>query len=130
MDEWFDRWNEVKKRLHANNKTVNFHERDVWWYAAGKNIGHEINGKGQRFSRPILIVRKYGRESFFGVPLSTRKTDGRWFEAIKIGDDKSCALLSQSGSFSSVRLYERIGTASKDDFERICNRLIGLIFKT
>ena len=130
MEKWFDEWNEVKKRLHTNNKTVSFHERDVWWYAAGENIGHEINGKGQRFSRPIIIIRKYGRESFFGIPLSTRKTGGRWFETIKIGEDESCALLSQSGSFSSVRLYERIGTVPKDVFGKICDRLKELIFKT
>lgn len=54
----FDEWNELKKKLHENAKIINFKERDIWWYASGENIGHEINGKNARFSRPILIIRK------------------------------------------------------------------------
>lgn len=61
----FDEWNEVKKILQLNSKAILFRERDVWWYAAGENLGSEINGKGKLFSRPILIIRKYGKTTFF-----------------------------------------------------------------
>lgn len=50
----FDEWNNIKKALEKNNAEFPFREREVWWYAAGENLGSEIAGKGTRFSRPIL----------------------------------------------------------------------------
>ena len=127
--ENYDEWNEIKKSIQENNKILPFREREVWWYAAGKNIGTEINGKGARFSRPILIIRKYGQSSFLGIPLSTQLHQGRWYTYIDIKKEKRCVLLSQVGSFSAKRLLSRIGKISVVDFEGVCGELGRLIFK-
>ncbi len=36
-------------------------EGDIWRYAAGENIRTEINGKSERFSGPVLVVKKFGQ---------------------------------------------------------------------
>ena len=125
----FDEWNESKKRLDASNVQPFFHEREVRWYAAGKNIGREIDGKGERFSRPILIVRKYGKESFFGIPLSSKIHTGIWYAPVILNGIQRTALLSQAGSFSAKRLFGKIDTISVDAFERIVKTFIELIQK-
>ena len=125
----YDEWNELKKKLEENKSKFPFREREIWWYAAGENLGSEIDGKGSRFSRPILIFRKYGETTFFGIPLSTRKSDGLWYSNIKIRGQNRCALLSQAGSYSVRRLYGRIDRISKDEFEEIGERLRILLFK-
>ena len=129
MKKRFDEWNELKKKLHSHGKKSIFHEREVWWYAMGENISTESNGKGPRFSRPILIIRKYGEESFFGVPLSTKKHTGLWYAKITVNEETSCALLSQASSYSMRRLYGKMYKISKKDFEEICIRLQNLLFK-
>ena len=124
----FDEWNGLKKQLHESGETLVFHEREIRWYAAGENIGREIDGKGARFSRPILIVRRYGAESFFGIPLSTKMHSGRWYAKITIKGVERSALLSQAGTFSAKRLYERIDKVSKEEFVNVCKTLEKLLF--
>lgn len=130
MDEKrFDEWNALKKKLHFSHKMPFFREREVRWYAAGENIGREINGKGERFSRPILIVRKFGEESFFGVPLSSKKHTGVWYLKIKVQDAEVTALLSQASSFSARRLFSKIDRLSNENFNLIIDALDKILFK-
>ena len=51
----FDKWNEIKKKVHFIANKLDYHEREIWWYAAGENIGIEINGKGDDFARPVFL---------------------------------------------------------------------------
>lgn len=125
----FDEWNESKKRLDASDTQPFFHEREVRWYAAGKNIGREIDGKGVRFSRPILIVRKYGKESFFDMPLGSKIHTGIWYAPITLNGAERTVLLSQAGSFSAKRLFDKIDTVPVDTFEIILKSFIDLIQK-
>lgn len=125
----FDAWNEVKKKLDHNAMRLIFYEREVWWYAAGKNLGTEIDGKNERFSRPILIIRKYGPEGFLGIPLSSKIHSGRWYTTCNLNGKAQCALLSQVGSFSVQRLYSKIGRIKAKEFLGILDSLEKLIFK-
>lgn len=127
-EKQFDEWNEFKKYLHDKNKQWVFHEREIWWYACGENIGREINGKNKRFSRPVLILRKYGKESFFGVPLSSRIHEGFWYETIENKGEKINVLLSQAGSFSVNRLLTKMGKIPKRDFVKITGKLGYVLF--
>lgn len=125
----FDEWNALKKTIDHNNRGPFFHEREIRWCAIGENIGREISGKGERFSRPILIVRKYGNGSFFGIPLSSKPHTGIWYTRILVNGIPETALLSQSGSFSANRLFSKIDRISEEDFGRILQSLEELLFK-
>ncbi len=125
----FDEWNEYKKTIEEKAKIFPFREREIWRYSAGENIGTEVSGKQERFSRPVLILRKYGANSFFGVPLTSKLHNGRWFTAITVNGDKGSALLSQSSSLSAKRLLGRLGKVSQKEFNTICLELQRLLFK-
>ena len=129
MEEDFNNWNELKKKLEYSLAEPSFKEREVWWYAAGKNIGAEIDGKGEHFARPVLVIRKYGNSSFFGVPLSSQIHDGRWFTPIIIHDAMRDVMLSQARSYSTNRLLGKIERISESEFMRVCNELRILFFK-
>lgn len=59
MDETkhFEAWINLKAKLHDMNRLRAVHEGDVWWCAMGENIGVEINGKHEVFSRPVLVFK-------------------------------------------------------------------------
>lgn len=59
MDEVkrFDEWNEVKKNTHSFGRVPAIKKGEIWWCAMGENVGVEINGKSEVFSRPVLIFK-------------------------------------------------------------------------
>ena len=69
----FDRWNEKKKLIHQRNPPTRIQSGDVWWCSIGSNIGHEQDGKNEWFDRPVCIVRCFGTELAWMVPLTSQK---------------------------------------------------------
>lgn len=63
----FDKWNAVKKKLQDETRVRYFRERQVWWCSIGQNLGSESYGKGETFTRPVLVFKKLSGEIFFGV---------------------------------------------------------------
>lgn len=127
MSKKFDNWNEIKKSLHDEHKAVIFKERDIFWVSIGINIGYEQDGKGEIFSRPVVIVKKYNNNLFFGVPLSTAIREGSFFFSFDFNNEISSALLVQGRAYDAKRLENKIGMISKNDFESLKSKLKGLL---
>lgn len=125
----FDGWIRLKKKLHNIGKTRPIHEGDVWWYAAGENIRSEINGKSKRFSRPILIIRKFGRQSFWGVPLTSQNHDGDWYVKFDFRNKVEFAAIIQLRNVDVARLYDKIGQVPVSDLNRVKYGILKLLFK-
>jgi len=111
MSKDFDSWNTLKKRLNSKTKDIFFKERDIFWASIGLNIGYEQDGKSDLFSRPVLIMKKYNKNIFLGIPLSS-----------KIKDDEVTALLVQARLFDAKRLENKIGKISTDEFKLLKNK--------
>jgi len=124
MSKKFNEWNEVKKTLHnKQNKIVIPKEREVYWSSIGVNVGFEQDGKGEVFSRPVLIVKRYSKNLFFGIPLSTQIKEGSFFYTFTLNKKPSNALLVQAKVYDTKRLENRIGMISKEDFKTLKRKL-------
>jgi len=131
MQDNYDKWNEIKKEINEEVKYRNFKEREIFYLKMGENIGFEQNGKGNNFVRPIIILKKFNKDMFFGIPLSSQIKNGIFyykFEFIKNNHiNTNIALLSQLKLYSSKRLLNKIGMINKDDFSEIKLKLKELI---
>lgn len=120
MEKEFDRWNEKKKAI---NDIVDldffYHEREIWWCALGANVGVEMDGKNVDFERPVLIVKKFNKEMFWGLPLSSKPRMGNLFHEIHYDRGVAWAFLSQFKTISSKRLLRKLGSVPELDFEEI-----------
>jgi len=115
-----DGWDRFSRNLENFLAAPFFKEREIWWVSVGINVGHEEDGKGEEFSRPVLILRKLGRYTFIGIPLSTSKKIGRFYFHFNFtGITESTALLGHVRSFDSRRLIRKYGFVSKEVFESI-----------
>lgn len=76
-------WHGVKTQLNNESKPSSpyFYEKEIWWTSIGQNIRCEEDGKGERFLRPVLILRKFNQSFYLGVPLSTTKKRGMYYYA-------------------------------------------------
>lgn len=129
MNKDFDSWNTEKKK--TNDREVGhdffYHPREVWWTALGVNVGVETDGKHHNFERPILIVKKFNKDQFWGIPLTKNEKTGEFYQKIKHDGGVSWAILSQIRVFSTKRLLRKIGRISEKEFEVIQDKLRKLI---
>ncbi|MHC1716685.1 MAG: type II toxin-antitoxin system PemK/MazF family toxin [Candidatus Dojkabacteria bacterium] len=124
MQLFLDRWNEVKKKISQyRHRPPSYHESDIWWVSVGYNIGYEIYGKGKDFARPVLIIKKFNREFFVGIPLSTKIKDNQYYIPITIGTREVSALISQIRVFSTKRMLYQMCELEREAYERVVERV-------
>jgi len=78
-----------------------------------------MNGKGDLFSRPILIFKKYDKYSFLALPLTTKHKEGTWYFTFVHNSKKQTIVLSQARVINYKRLKELIGKVDSIDYKKI-----------
>ena|SRR3989344_346444 len=120
MIKKFLEWIGLKEKIHNTDHTPPlFKEGEIWWCYVGENIGIEINGKGEKFTRPIFIYKKYDKYSFLGLPLSTKSKIGSWYVSVDFKDVSQIVVLSQGRVFDYRRFKEKIGQFEERDVLKI-----------
>ena len=116
----FDLWNEQKKIISCKVNKKFCKIREIWWCYLGFNIGHEENGKGLKFTRPVLIIKKFGPNNIFVIPLTTSKIPGKFrIDIGLVSNKKSKALISQIRTIDSRRLINKISILPNERFKEI-----------
>lgn len=125
----FDGWIEVKSNVHFAGRVPSIREGEMWWCAVGENVGIEINGKSDVFSRPVLILKKLSRYGFLGVPLTSKEHFGNWYTSFVYRGKNQYASLAQIRVFSVSRLYKKIGMIPDSDLQAVKSGFRNLYFK-
>jgi mRNA interferase MazF len=124
MAKDFDRWNGKKKELNESDFNGYVHEREVWWCALGVNVGVEADGKHDNFERPVLIVRKFSRDSVLIIPLTTRTQIRPYHVMFEHSGGRVAASLSQVRLISTKRLLRKLYRMDSAIFDQIIKRLL------
>ena len=118
----------LKDSIHNSGKRpAGYKTREVWWVSVGKNVGFEEDGKGDFHNRPVLIIRGFSKELFFGVPLSTTDNRGKYYHDFMLNGKVSVALLSQMRAFDTLRLISKYGFINIQDFNNIKKKITAII---
>ena len=123
-------WTRIKLRLQVRQpKPVHYREREIWWVHVGANLGSEQNGKNAGFDRPVLILRVFTADLFWGIPFTTRSHSGTYYYATScaIGQKQQIAMLHQARVMSSRRLIKKQRTLPQDEFDELRNAVKNLI---
>lgn len=127
MQKDFLSWHKFKNIVNDKNNRVFYHEREVWWCAIGLNIGNEIDGKGDFYTRPVLIIKGFSPEVLLCLPFSTRPKKGKYYSVFELNNIKSTVILSHVRMIDAKRLNKKMGTIGLVDFARIKKQLIRII---
>ena len=116
-----DEWNNFKKYLYDKelNEVSRIKDGEIWWVAIGENIGVEINGKSEYFTRPVLVLKTLSPYGFMGLPLTTQSHGGAWYFRNRYSTKRSYFALSQARVFSAKRVFGRFGAIPNNELERI-----------
>lgn len=116
----FLEWIGLKEKLHnLKNTPPHVSERDLWWISFGENVGSEINGKSQLFSRPGLILKKLSHGFFLVAPTTTQKREGSWYIHICQKNKDISVCLHQIRTIDYRRLSNKLGQVDQFDFLKI-----------
>jgi mRNA interferase MazF len=115
----FDVWNNEKKNIHKAIDSLYFREREIWWVSIGVNVGFEEDGKNEYFARPLLVLKKFSKNVFVGIPLSTTKKERKYYFKFSFLQQESTALLSQIRLFDTRRLKDKMGKLENEVFQHI-----------
>ena len=134
MEKNYQIWTPLKETLHNYmGSRLSFNEREIWHCHVGENIGFEQDGCGESFLRPMVVIKKFNNEIFWGVPLTrTHKTLPFYFSFVPnlISEDspaESTAILSQLRLVDAKRLRRRIGYISEQDLSLLKQKLKALL---
>lgn len=108
MEKDFDGWNRRKKRINEREMTPQFHDGEIWWYAAGINVGSEIDGKHGNYERPVFILKKCNRTMFIGIPCTSISGKGEFIYDLRTNDPDFTLNFSQVKTVSSRRLLRKV----------------------
>ena len=124
MKKNFLPWHNFKSHLHHNlNQPPYFNEREVWFCSVGLNVGHEQDGKNDKFERPVIVLRKFNQRMFWGIPTTSKVKGGMYHYTFRWRSKFYAAILSQIRVYDSRRLIRRIGLLSDMEFAEIKNQL-------
>lgn len=116
----FWEWINLKIRINSSDiSNVYFRERQIWWVSLGKNVGSEENGKHENFERPVIILKKISKETFFALPTSRQVKEGKYRVVFQKNRIKYSVKISQLRVISAKRLIRLVGNISRSDFEKI-----------
>jgi len=130
LDEGLRKWHIIKSGLIKNDKKIFFHEREVWWCSVGKNVGFEQNGKGDEFTRPIVVIKRLSLDTCLAVPLTVSKKRKNTFSlgVLKNEEKESFAMAEQIRLVDAKRLKRKIDVVEKKHFEELVNFIKEIIF--
>jgi mRNA-degrading endonuclease toxin of MazEF toxin-antitoxin module len=128
MEKDFQAWHGKKEKIHNDKKRPFFHEREVWFCSLGLNVGFEQDGSGEEFLRPVIIIKKFNNEVFWGLPFTKIIKSGKYYYQVSFGDrNPATVILSQIRLIDAKRLQYKIGDADEKEFAEIKKRLAALI---
>lgn len=129
MEKDFLKWFSLKKITHEAIGKALFHEREIWWCKLGANVGFEIDGRGEDFERPVIIIKKFNLDTCIVIPLTSKLKKGKYYFQIGTVDDRDAiAVLSQIRLVDRKRLTEKIGMLPKEKFKELLTEIVKVNF--
>lgn len=127
----FDAWNEEKKVLNASTPGLIFKEGEVWWCSVGANVGSEVFGKGTKFTRPVIVLRKLSQEACVVLPVTSQPPPrlGSWYHQMNFNGRDQFVMMHQVRMVSVRRFGSRLSTLPEPDFaalQQAVRQLLGL----
>jgi len=132
----YSKWHDIKSQIEISDRETRFRDREIWWCSLGANVGFEQDGKNEKYERPVLVFRKFNKDVFWGIPLTSKEKDSKFYYKlilnIKNNNEKteekiSWAILSQLRLLSGKRLIRRIARVNKNTFKEVEMGIIRLI---
>jgi len=123
----FKKWFQQKPEIDNLNLRPFIKERDVWNCHWGCNVGFELDGKNDKFLRPVLILKKISQNTFIGIPLTTKLKNGSWYIKSTVQKTEGRYIIAQVRMIDAKRLYNKIERVPVIEFDTVVDGFVRFI---
>lgn len=124
----FNNWIKLKVKIHISKRIFYPRERQIWWASLGQNVGVEVNGKNEKFERPVLVLKRFNDDSLLILPISSKiKIGNYYFRFINHSGIENVINFAQTRTISVKRFIRQVGIMSDENFERVTSNFKALI---
>jgi len=124
----FIEWNNEKENIDNKKNLRTFREWEIWYISMWKNIWFEENWKWDLFLRPVLILKKFNKNIFIWIPLTTVPKNDIFHYCFEWTSWKiSYAILSQIRLYDSKRFFRKIWGIKFSDMKNLKEKIKKLI---
>jgi mRNA interferase MazF len=109
----FLNWIKIKEKIDTEEKVEKFstevvRKGEIRWAIIGVNIGREMDGKGENFARPVLIIHTIGDSLALIIPLTSKRKTIPGYLDFDWQENKDSLCLHQMRIISTKRLLKRL----------------------
>jgi len=120
----FDKWNTVKKQIDKQEQKVYIRAGEIRWVVFGVNVGSEIDGKGESFTRPALVLHVIGSHLALVVPMTTKFKQVAGYFQFEWKGKQTVLCLHQIKIVSQKRILSRKGRISQTKLKAIKTEVV------
>lgn len=120
----FDRWNHFKKQINQTDSQIHIRAGEIRWVNLGVNVGSEIDGKGELFSRPVLILHVISIQLALIIPLTSKIKSIPGYLEFTWKSSINSLCLHQIKVISQKRILSRKGRISEERLKTIKRKLV------
>lgn len=127
----YNLWNVVKIQA-SKSKPKSIKNGNIYWVKIGKNIGCEVFGKGENFTRPVLVIKQFNTKStlFLGIPLSSKiKNHPLCYVFVDSKNKSQNAMLSQMRVFDTRRIVSRCSKIDENELRNVIKKISAILAK-
>lgn len=104
----FSIWNDLKQQVNLKKVERRIRIAEVRWIIFGVNVGSEIDGKGNSFIRPGLILHVHGNDLALVIPLTSKRKELPGYFPFDLADRSGSLCVHQIKVVSQNRILSRI----------------------
>ncbi len=124
LSEDFAGWARVAEEIEKRERRDDIYVGGVYWANIGAGIGSEETGKGERFTRPVLVLEKFNERMLFAIPITSQPQLRRGYHEIVVAGETEFLILCQAGVMDALRIEEFIDEVAPGELERIWKHVI------
>lgn len=115
----FAGWAKVAEEVEKRERKTDIKQGAIYWANLGVNIGSELVGKGNDFSRPVLVLEKFNQRMVLAMPITSQIYNRRGYCEIVVAGKMERLVLEQARPVDILRIGDFLDEVAPDELEKI-----------
>lgn len=117
-------WAKVAEEVERRGLRDDIKVGAVYWMNIGVGIGSEEVGKGERFTRPALVLEKLNERMAFVIPITSQSQRGQGYKEIVVAGKTEFLMLCQARPVDVLRIEGFIDEVAFKELEEILRQYV------